>query len=493
MKFFGVFLVLWLILLGDPAQSATLERVLITPASAKLWFIDETDKNQVTIEIPPQAITETFGIEIIEPKDVKVLRIVEEQQSERSEKEIRELLDKIKALEKELELLKTSQRILHMELESWQKQRNYKREKVEDVVAFLEASRNNIDLISKKIVDTSFEIKEKEEELKRLRERFEKLTGNQEKAKVIKCILSESSKVKFRYHYVMEGASWSPIYRIELIPSKEEISFTMEGEITQKSGFDWNNVDIELATSEEADIAEPPALPPWIVEIHRPLPREAKLATMEKALSIEPTERPAFAVFKLEKQTIPSGERTIVLLYSSKWKAKTLYLLRPFVSSKAFIQSEAKFDKPMQFPNGKAMLLLDGVLVAQTSLAIQGLKHTFFFGTDPIVTSQMFIEEKQAGHKGLIKGRKTFLWKWYYEIENGHNFPITVKIEERKPQKRDESINITVLEIPDKPTSESEDPNLWTWEFPMKEKEKVKLGFKIQVDAPEEVELSPGW
>lgn len=504
------------LIMAEPLCAATvIEKALLTPKNTTLWIksVITPEGDTISFDLPPQAITETLNIQILEPGGISIGSLWEEWLEERQEKELRELMEKIKTVERERDAIKTSQDVINAEIESWKEQSRKRYGQPQDVFIIMEEARKRLEELYKRSLQVAYDLRIKNEELEQLNNRLKEMTGNKKKTRRVYCKLlgfsGKEGEITVRYWFTMNESRWRPVYRLELFPSEERLSFIWEAEINQHSGLDWTDVDVTLATSEPTRFLQPPELPPWIIEPIRPVPRKqygegrsmmkavpsapADIAAEEVQPEVSQEEKSTFSLYHLGKHTIASGKTSRLRVMNSDWPVKVQYLLRPFVSPWAFIQARVNFEKPFHIPQGEGIFFLEGTFVSKSQVSVQGLSHVFSFGSDPLVSSKLIIEERQTGKKGFLKGKQTFLWKWYYEIENSHSHPITLRFEERKPQARDERIEIKFTEIPSLKELEECSPDRWCWEVPVKEKEKQLLRFTIQVEAPEEMEIFPGW
>lgn len=496
---------------AQSAKEKEIEKVLLTPKTATLWIKETVSPKQdmINFDLPPQAIVETLNIQILEPEGVSVSTVSDEWLEERPEKEVNELLEKIKLVEKERDALKASQDVIGAEIEAWKEQSRRRQNQFQDVLNIIEEARKNLLELHSRLLQIGYELKAKNDELDQLNRRLNEMTGAKKKTRRIYCKLSglpeNIDEITIRYWFTMREAEWRPVYRFELFPSEERLSFIWDAEITQRSGFKWSNVDITLATSELKTLIYPPELPPWVIEPIRSKKQHREGALMMKAAPSAPSdivseeakpeieEKSAFNLYHLGHQSVESGKTAKLRVMNGDWRAQVYYLMRPFVAPWAFIQAKVSFDNTFQVPQGEGLFFLDGTFISRSPVSIQGLSQVFSFGSDPMVSSKFVLEEKQTGRKGFLKGKQTFLWKWHYEIENSHSFPITLRFEERKPQIRDERIEVKFVELPALKEFEECSPDRWCWELVIKEREKKILRFTVQAEAPEDMEIFPGW
>ncbi|MCX7821915.1 MAG: DUF4139 domain-containing protein [Syntrophobacterales bacterium] len=498
------------VMLGSAEATKVVESALLTPKSTTLWIreIVTAENGVISFDLPPQAIIETLNIKVLESQNVLVSAVSEEWLEERHEKELQELIERIKLLERERDTIRASQEIVKSEIEAWKEQSRKRYNQFHDVLSIIEEARKRLEELYRKSLEIDYNLKAKNEQLDQLNHRLKEMTGDKKKTRKVYCKLfgslqDISKEITVRYGFAMKEAEWRPVYRLELFPLEKRLSFIWEAEINQRSGFEWSNVDLTLATSEPVKFLEPPELPPWIIEpLHRPLKKTLGMAPLASREAVEgevqqpqlyEEEKGTFSIYHLGQHTIPSGRPIRLRLMKEDWNVQVRYLVRPFVSPWAFIQAKVNFDRPFQAPQGEGLFFLDGTFISKSTVSFHGLSGIFYFGTDPQVSSKLVMEEKQTGKRGFIRGKQTFLWKWYYEIENAHSFPVTLSFEERRPQLRDERIEIKFIELPALKALEECPPDRWCWEVSVDAREKKIFRFSIQAEAPEDMEILPGW
>jgi uncharacterized protein (TIGR02231 family) len=306
--------------------------------------------------------------------------------------------------------------------------------------------------------------------------------------------------------YTLNGCGWLPLYRLDARPREGRILFIWEAEIWQSSGSDWNQIDTELATLQPHSALGPPDLPPWII---RPRPEfrlskglqktEIAAAPMAGAVlyaevqdAAEPreTRQTTYAVWTLGKKTIPAGSRQRLKIREEAWQADFVHLLRPSLTSQAFVRATVKLPEGNETPSGMATFLIDGGVLGKRPFAFAGQEGTFFFGIDPLVTAQSVLLSRKSGEKGLIVDRQTQEWAWRTDIRNAGTSAIRVRVEEPIPQPRDERIHIT-LQLEPEASEKSPSEMIWRMEIP--EGQKRSLFTTIRLEAPKEMDLDLGW
>lgn len=151
-----------------------------------------------------------------------------------------------------------------------------------------------------------------------LQKEFQKLRGKQGSVESQEVLLDLESKdmaeFEFVVSYVFKSASyahWKPFYEAYLKEAGSEASLKLNGLVTNATGEDWLDVTLALSTANirPVSVVEPS---PYILRAHKPMPQVAM-----KVMSAPPMGRPA-GVFKkaskeMEKKEYDVGDEETVM------------------------------------------------------------------------------------------------------------------------------------------------------------------------------------
>jgi uncharacterized protein (TIGR02231 family) len=396
---------------------------------------------------------------------------------------------------------------LDSQIQFWQAQAKAKTRTLEETAGLAAQIGKGVKKAMQEKLVLEPELERLDKSIRELQEEMTRVAGQKETTWEVTLTLSGPPvpETDLTMTYTLNGCGWLPLYRLDARPREGLIRFTWETEIWQSSGIDWNQVDTELATLQPHAALAPPGLPPWIIRprsdvrlnMGRPMV-EAMAAPMAKAAlydgvqDAEPreTRQTTYAVWTLGKKTIPAGSRQRLKIREEAWQADFVYLLRPSMTSQAFVQATVKLPEGSEAPSGTATFLIDGGVLGKRPFAFAGQEAILTFGVDPMVTVQQVLLSRKSGEKGLIVDRQTQEWAWRMDIRNAGTVAIRVRLEEPLPQPRDERIKITFQSEPEaneKTTSEM----IWRMEIPAGQKR--SLFTTIRLEAPKEMDLDLGW
>jgi uncharacterized protein (TIGR02231 family) len=302
--------------------------------------------------------------------------------------------------------------------------------------------------------------------------------------------------------YVLQECGWQPVYRLNARPEQDLIDFSWTARIHQATGTEWSDVSLALATVRPGTAPMPGPVHPWIIA-PRPEPEllrskaafsrqmaEVAPAPAPMADTQAPSEKGTYAVWEVGTRNIPAGEPVRVSLLNESWPAGFRYLLRPSRSPLGFLQAQISLEKPRRIPAGTAMFLVDGALLHKRGFSLAGRDAEIFFGNDPLVRVETVLRDKKSGEKGFFAGKQSFAWTWDMTVSNNKEIPVRIRVEEPRPQLRDERIALELKAAPD--PEGDQDPALMTWEFELGPKTDRDISVEARVAAPKEMKLDTG-
>lgn len=319
--------------------------------------------------------------------------------------------------------------------------------------------------------------------------------------------------VKINCVYNSTNAGWRPLYRLEARPDQGIVELGLEAEIWQRSGRDWKNVTLQLATEDPRQNMTPPALASWIARPRplqpEPLARSASSnmlmdsvpmgAKQESSAALAPSTPPrymdgaSYEVWDLGPRNVDAGPNLRLPLHREELKATFSYVARPSRTRDAYLAARLELPAMRHFPAGDALFFVDGVLAGNSSFSLDTDEGGFsdnsiFFGRDPLVTAEMKSTAQQSGREGFIDRKRTYTWDWTMIITNRHKRPVDVRVEEPAPQSRDKQIVMDVYSSPEA----SREGNTLFWNVKVPAGKSVNISHKVQLSAPADMQVWEG-
>lgn len=502
-------------LLVMPRLSAgAIKEVTIFPNSAEIEetvkltaHSSETNNNQAVITLPSSADPESLIVSLpsssllkIEDIQIKSIEIVDEA-------DILRLREQIKKLQNQRKEIQAGIQSLELQLQFWQAQTKAKTKNLVEANNLAAAIGKNSRKDYSEKYSAEADLIKIDKQIKELQEELNRSAGKSEKSWQATIALSGplSNNQTLNYSYTLQGCGWQPLYRLEAIPSAQNIIFSWDAEIWQSTGKDWQSVPINLATLQPVRTITPPELPPWVIKpktavVFRSAARQEKAlpamlsmeAANDSAGQAQPVEtvHTTYSSWSLGKKTIVAGQKQRLKIKQESWPAQFLYLARPSVSPQAFLQAEIKLTSPVEIPSGTATFVIDGALIGKRQFALAGTKADIYFGNSPFVTVKSSTIADKSDVATFFQNKQIRQWQWLIEAKNAGNAPIRLRIEEPVPEPRDERIKLTFQHQP--PPSEKDHAKfVWMVDLPALQKKSIETGIKLE--APGDMHLDFGW
>jgi hypothetical protein len=92
---------------------------------------------------------------------------------------------------------------------------------------------------------------------------FDQRAFSARRIELIVIVDRQADGVPVEVQYLVPGASWTPVYRIERAPGQDRLTLSTAGQVVQTTGEDWNDVAVTLSTSRPGRRIEVPELLTW--------------------------------------------------------------------------------------------------------------------------------------------------------------------------------------------------------------------------------------
>ena len=113
-----------------------------------------------------------------------------------------------------------------------------------------------------------------EEQIKTLQLTMNQSQSNEQKNYkeiIVKIDVNMNTKAEIKASYIVNGASWYPIYDARVDSKSKQVELSFFGMIQQSTGEDWNNIKLTFSTADPLSVKSLPKLEPWFLDIN-PLP-----------------------------------------------------------------------------------------------------------------------------------------------------------------------------------------------------------------------------
>jgi uncharacterized protein (TIGR02231 family) len=341
--------------------------------------------------------------------------------------------------------------------------------------------------------------------------------------------------------YVVRNASWQPLYDLRLSSDqdlrldegteeeKPDVALTYLGQVSQRTGEDWEDVALSLSTAKPALAATLPELRPWYIRVPAPLPpptaapvpRAARLlkaaappaqpvAAFEaltgmeegeaepvemEALTAEVEEAGAALTFRVAKPaTIPSdGSPHKTTVAALSLTPRLDYVAVPKLVSQAYRRAAVTNDTDYVFLPGPANIFYGGEYVGTTTLATivlgqepgavaPGQEFKVFLGVDERIKVSRELVASEVDKK-FIGDRRRLHYAYRTKVQNLRDGREKVIVSDQIPVARHEEIKVRLDMAEPKPTQQTE-LGILKWELDLEPGEEQAIRFDFNVEHP---------
>ncbi len=284
--------------------------------------------------------------------------------------------------------------------------------------------------------------------------------------------------------YQIENASWTPLYDARLNTGSKTAPATLElvrrASISQRSGEDWPEVQIELSTARPSGGASAPQLQTQTVDFE-PEPAPVPVAKAKRAMARDRSEAdgmamdmpaeivaaapaPASQTEPIDEQhaeitvapfeatfgvsgrvTIAgTGEAKRVVLTTETVEPQLFARTVPKADPKAYVYARLSFAKGTPLLPGQVYLFRDGTFVGTGSIPLlsPGESHDLGFGIDDQIKVRHAVVEERRGETGLITSSRTDVRNYRVTVKNMHERPIQLEMIDQVPVALNQDIKV---------------------------------------------------
>jgi len=322
--------------------------------------------------------------------------------------------------------------------------------------------------------------------------------------------------------YLVMQARWEPVYDIRLAPDGRSAELAYRAVVAQRSGEEWQGVNLSLSTATPAVGSAPPELTPWHVSFREspvPLGRasramhkaaapapmaagmaaEADAAADSEAADLQPLtamgsqlqERQTSVLFVVPKpvDVAADGSRQSSLIALERLPVAAEYVTVPKFLPRAFLKSEVVNMTAYPLLAGAVNVFNDNAFVGRSYLktVAAGEKFALFFGVDDAVKVKRTATRVRK-EAGLLGGNRVS-WHCTVDLENFKGHEVTLSVLDQIPVAGNQEIKVTLTDVqPDADERRADGTVLW--KLLLKPGEKRTITYRIDVEYPQGREIA---
>lgn len=345
--------------------------------------------------------------------------------------------------------------------------------------------------------------------------------GNYRKVVAVEVEIASAGDFAFEVSYMVHNAHWKPLYDARVDARTKEVSLRYFGAVTQRTGEDWNDVQVLLSTARPHIGGNAPQLYEWHLGFYEelmdsmvavaspaPMPRRKKMSKtrsvmkeeaafggmMEEEAEVQSAEvvggEGASVVFSPPaKSDIPgNGSTGKLLIMESPMGAEFQYLAVPKLAQHVYLTAKVKNETEFPLLPGAISIFLDGNFVGKSrlqELITSGERFELSLGVDEAIKVKHQLKRKFGDEKGLFTKSKVTQFAYQIDLHNQHDRAETITVRDQIPVSQEDDIKVKLESVepgenPDKNMDELPGGSLeWKVEVGAREKAKIEFSFSV--------------
>ncbi|BAY84191.1 hypothetical protein NIES267_36870 [Calothrix parasitica NIES-267] len=323
-----------------------------------------------------------------------------------------------------------------------------------------------------------------------------------------------SGQFELEVSYVVNRASWKPLYDIRVDSKTKNVNLGYLGQITQNTDENWTNVNLTLSTAKPGSGTLPPNPQPWYIDIldiiepqtimRRRLSKksrnfdfdddnvEAKIEELENArieadvITAEVLQEGNVVNFNLDSSgNIPSdGAPHKITIFQDDYPCNFHYIAMPRLVSFAYLQAKAKNNPSgATLLPGKANVFRDNIFVGTSELenTVPGEEFKLNLGIDEGVKIKRDLVEREVDKKFIGKLRK-ITYAYRLQVSNLLDTEAQLELIEQLPISRNEQIKVRLNRT--NPQIQSGEMGILRWNLTLQAQEKQEIYYQFTIEHP---------
>jgi uncharacterized protein (TIGR02231 family) len=318
-------------------------------------------------------------------------------------------------------------------------------------------------------------------------------------------MISQTGDYEISFDYVVPNAMWRPWHQARLLlEEKPSLSFRVDGCVWQRTGEDWNNVDLVFSTARASLGTEPPLLaddPLNVREKSKQITletRDQKIQTTGLGAGATPgtVELPGVDdggevrnLRPTNKATIPSDGRPYrVPIFSFSSEAEVEYVLMPELSCQVVLKSEQTNKATFPILAGPVDLVRSSEFVGKTSIGFIAPGEKFALGWGPDGAMRVQRTTTQKRKQDHLTKWNTVTTQIQLFISNIGAESRTIKTTERVPVSELEQVKVEVIAQKTTDSVQPDENGFCTWNFTLEPYSQLQAKLVYKVSAAPEVQ-----
>ncbi|HUG10430.1 MAG TPA: mucoidy inhibitor MuiA family protein [Opitutaceae bacterium] len=348
--------------------------------------------------------------------------------------------------------------------------------------------------------------------------------GKNVKDVTVRVAVEGAGRLAVSLSYTLPDARWMPTYDARFSTSARTVALGYFGVVRQRTGEDWNNIDLTLSTARPSLGGAAPILNTWYLDLFQPamvaqeLRRREQSAKAAYAVSDMVAQAPAAvgegkdkreydsenvsatvaqgatsATFRIPvKANIPADNAPHkVGITTLPFQADLSYAATPKLVEAAFLSAKVKNDSDFPILAGPMAVFLDETFVANGGIGtvMTGEKFDLALGADDGIRIERKRLNRFTEEIGMISKETRITYDVLITVQNNRKTTEKITVRDQLPVSRNEKIVAKLLSPATKDMTQ-EPGGLLSWTFELKPGEKREIALKVSVTHPVEMQVS---
>jgi uncharacterized protein (TIGR02231 family) len=347
---------------------------------------------------------------------------------------------------------------------------------------------------------------------------------------------SRDGETEFTFSYVMPDTRWQMLYDFRASRENSTIDIVVYANIYQKTGEDWNNINLLLSTGSPVTSIKPPAVPSWYLDIYQPRPANGggrsyakkaeapsskqKLGAMmldkmdyyaEQEADEEPYAPPAvsdagpyFEITMPIRQSIPSSvkyQKKLIQEYSLPGLSDMsfYYQLVPAEQRESVLMIKASNSTTLPWMEGEAQIFLENEYTGKFTMPYTpiGKDEKIAVNVESRINGAKELIKKFEDTSGVFGGNRRILYKYKITVENRHPKKNEILVLDNIPVSKNEKIKVEVENLSNKYFEDAEfkksmdyGRGVRRWKIELEPNKKTEITYDIVVTFDKEITVN---
>lgn len=330
--------------------------------------------------------------------------------------------------------------------------------------------------------------------------------------------------VPVNFSYQVYNTRWSMEYDMRFDLEKKLLNMTVFGDIYQKTGENWQNVNLVLSTGAPRTRLYDPQLTPRYIDVYKPreyaesdsatatnsaakimqqavqddegfVQRQKKITTRTTATAVElafPGRQTILSRNKSQRKLLEKQK------ISSRADLNLFYELKPARKHVAQLKAEITNKSDVPWLPGKAQIFLGNEFTGNVNIpeTAPGASEKLLIADDARITSKKELLKKYEDTSGLFGGNRRIKYRYRLTAENNALKTVKVYLYDVIPVSRNSKIKIELSEVSKSPDKDPEfvkssdyQKGVRRWWLTLTPKSKETVEYVISVTFDEELKI----